>query len=109
MSTKERLSKLNDALRQVAIEIVVTETNLRDLKDQELIIRGQISEREFDAAPAPIATLPIFRSEEKLQEALDNRGKGFFGEDEADIIVQRQQVFEREALKKVNYINDETD
>jgi len=109
MNTEERLSKLNDALKQVTIEIAVTEANLRDLKDQEQFVRGQITEREFDAAPAPIATLPIFRSEEKLQESLDNRGKGFFGEDEADMIVQRQQVFEREALKKVNYINDETD
>ena len=110
MNTEERLAKLNDALKQVVVEIAVTEANLKDLKDQELTIRGQIVEREFDAVtPDGGVQLPIFETVEELTEAMENRGKGISGESEDDMLEQRQDVLEREAQKKADFINDSAD
>jgi len=110
MNTEERLIKLNDALKQVVTEIAVTELNLRDLKDQELTIRGQIVEREFDAAvPDEAIQLPVFGSVEELQGAMDNRGKGALGEAEEDLLAQRQSVLEAEALRKAEWVDDSAD
>ena len=110
MNTEERLGKLNDALKQVVVEIAVTEANLRDLKDQELTIRGQIVEREFDnVTPDGGIQLPIFETAEELAGAMENRGKDVLGETEDEVLEQRQSVLEAEALRKVDWVNDSVD
>jgi len=109
MNTEERLAMLRDTLKQVASSIVIGESNLRDLKDQELFIAGQIAEREFDKEAEPTAQFPIHKSKEELLSALDNRGLGVFGEDEDAMLEQRQEVLEREAQRKVDFINDSVD
>jgi len=107
MDTKDRLDQLNDALKQVVSSIVIGESNLRDLKDQELFIAGQIAQRELNKGPEPIAQLPIHRSTEELLSALDERDMSVFGEGE--MLKQRQEVLEREAQRKADFINDSVD
>ena len=110
MNTKERLVKLSDALAQVTTQIVVVELNLKDLKDQEVFISGQIAEREFDVeVPEGGVQLPIFESVEELTQAMDNRGRGVLGESEEEMAGQRQSVLGAEALRKVDWINDSDD
>jgi SMC interacting uncharacterized protein involved in chromosome segregation len=107
MDTESRLEKLNDALSQVVVQIKVMEMDLEALKEQEAFIRGQVAEREFDQEEE--VQLPVYETEEELQKALDNRGKGFFGEDPKEVLGQRQDVVEREAMKKMDYINEAAD
>lgn len=110
MNTEERLGKLNDALAQVTTQIMIVESNLKDLKNQEVFISGQIAERGFDSeVPDGGVQLPIFESIEELTNAMDNRGKGVLGESEEEVASQRQSVLEAEALRKVDWINDSDD
>jgi hypothetical protein len=89
---------------------MVVESNLKDLKDQEVFIGGQIAEREFDTeAPDGGMQLPIFTSVDEMTQAMDNRGKGALGEEAEEMAVQRQSVMEAEALRKVDWINDSAD
>ena len=107
MSTEERLTKLRDALKQVTDQIESTKEWLSNLRDQEMVVRGQIMEREGDIEVEP--KLPVFELADDLKDSLTNRGKGFFGEDEKTMLDQRQKVFEREAQKKADYINEASD
>lgn len=107
MDIEARLEKLNEALNQVLAQIALAEANLADLNRQEAFVRGQITERGFDKEEE--VHLPVYKTEDEIQKALDNRGKGFFGEDEEVMIEQRQEVFEREAQKKVDFIDESAD
>lgn len=107
MNTEERLTKLREALKKVTDQSESTKQWLSDLRDQEMVVRGQIMEREMDIEVEP--KLPVFEMADDLKDSLTNRGKGFFGEDEKEMLTQRQEVFEREALKKADYINEESD
>ncbi len=107
MNTEERLTKLREALEQVTNQIKSTKEWLSNLRDQEMVVRGQIMEREIDIEVEP--RLPVFEVVDDLQDSLTNRGKGFFGEDEKTMLAQRQEVFEREAQKKADYINEASD
>jgi len=110
MDTEERLAKLREGLQQVTILIKTAELDLETWNEQEAFIRGQIAEREFDVEEAKEEVqLPVYETDEELQRALDNRGKGFFGEDPEEVLEQRQDVVEREALKKMDYINEAAD
>ena len=121
MNTENRIKKLNAALDQVVTAIVAIESELKTLWEQELFVRGQLTERvrrrpysvvllEFDLLEErEEMTLPVFEVENGLSNALENRGKGFFGEDEGTMIEQRQKVYEREAQKKVDYIDEAAD
>jgi len=110
MNTENRIKKLNAALDQVVTAIVAIESELKTLREQELFVRGQLTEREFDLLEErEEMTLPVFEVENGLSNALENRGKGFFGEDEGTMIEQRQKVYEREAQKKVDYIDEAAD
>lgn len=110
MNTENRIKKLSDALDQVVAAIVVSEDELKAMREQELFVRGQLAEREFDLfEEKEEMTLPVYELENDLDDALDNRGKGFFGEEEGTMIEQRQKVYEREAQKKADYIDEATD
>ena len=104
MNTEERIATLNDALSKVLAQKALTASDLADLSEQEVFIRGQITEREFDAEQ--VVELPVFEIDEDMISALDHRGKGFFGEAEKAVAAQRQEVFEREAQKKADFINE---
>ena len=110
MDIEARLTKLRDGLQQVIIQIKTAEMDLEVWREQEAFIRGQIAEREFDREEREEEmSLPVYETDEELQRALDNRGKGFFGEDPDEVLGQRQDVFEREAKKKTDYIDEAAD
>ncbi len=107
MDTEARLTKLGDALNQVTLQIKTAEMDLEVWREQHAFIRGQIAEREFDQEEE--VSLPVYETDEELQRALDNRGKGFFGEDPEEVLEQRQDVVERESLRKMDYIDEAAD
>ena len=106
----ERITALRAGLAKVREEYKRLSRELKRLSEQELIILGQITERELELEekPAPhVGRLPVFETQEELEEALANRGKGPLGEDPETIAEQRGRVYQREALDTVEFIDNE--
>jgi len=106
----ERITVLQAGLAKVREEYKKISLELKRLEGQELVIIGQITEREMELEEKPVGyvgKLPVFETQEELEEALAKRGKGPFGEDPEKIAEQREHIYQREALDTVEFIDNE--
>jgi len=106
----DRITALRAGLAEVREEYQRLSGELKRLSRQELIILGQITEREMELQERPaghVGRLPVFETQEELEEALANRGKGPLGEDPEEIAEQREHIYQREAHDVIEFIDNE--
>jgi len=106
----DRITALRAGLAKVREEYKRASLEVKRLEGQELIIIGQITEREMELEERPaghIGKLPVFETQEELEEALAKRGKGPLGENPETIAEQREHIYQREAHDAIEFIDNE--
>ena len=98
-----RLSRLNAELQTIRLRYQEIQTEGDTLKQAELVVLGQIKERNKDIPNEP--ELPDFKDEEEMEKELENRGKGPDGYDPDELLVVRQGMVEKDAQGAADYID----
>ena len=98
-----RLSRLNAELQAIRLRYQEIQKEGETLKQAELVILGQIKERNTDVPDEPV--LPDFKDEEDMEKELENRGKGPDGYDPDELLEVRQGMVERDAKGAADYID----
>ena len=110
MDIHKRIKQLEENQEKVEAQYKATEDKLEALKLQLAVITGQIAERQMDLQEKPpgyAGQMPVFETQEELEAALARRGKGPEGEDPETIAGQREQIYQKEALETIEFVENE--
>ena len=99
-----RIEVLKAELQAIRVRYQEIQKEGETLKQAELVILGQIKERNRDVPNEP--ELPDFKDDEEMEKALENRGKGPEGHtDKGELLKIRQGMVERDAQGVADYID----
>ena len=104
---EENEAKINERIKLLDLEKERLENTLKVLSGQ--IAENEIYLKEFETLGRgdmyKIGNVPVFKSEEEVQAAMEKRGKGKFGEEPEEIEKRREEMHQRTAKEITDAID----